>query len=108
MRLQEHVDELGGADLHHFGQAGDEVAPLYLLEADVRLLDQAADAHLYLLGGLGAYKHVVPAADIADYRLVEFPAGDADGLALGHAVQGDDGGFRGAAADVDDKVAVRL
>ena len=107
-RLQQDFGQLGGGYFDGLGQAGDEVASLYLLHVRVGARDYAADGHLDLLGRLLADEHVVPAADVADYRLVKAGACGLYALALGHAAEGDDGGLGRAAADVDYQLAVGL
>lgn len=107
-RFHEDLGQLRGAELDHLGQAGDEVAALDFLDADLRLWHDAAYVYLYLLGGLCADEDVVAPADVADDGVVEAAAGDLYGLALSHAAEGDDGRLRRAAADVYDEVTVRL
>ena len=106
--LQQHLGQLRGAQLHHLGQARHQVAALDLLDADLRLRDDAADVYLDLLRRLGADEDVIAPPDVADNGVVKAAARDLYGLALGHAAERDDRRLRRAAADVDDEVAVRL
>ncbi len=89
-------------------QAGEQVATANL---DVDLLEQrprAADLELDLLGGALADQHVVDALHVADDRLVELVAGDADRLGAHDAAERDDRDLGRAATDVDDHRAGRL
>ncbi len=63
---------------------------------------RGADLDFDLLGHLLADGHVVGFFHVADDRLIEIVAGDADGFADADVGQGDDRDFRRAAADVDD------
>ena len=64
-----------------------------------------ADLELDLLGRLAADQQLVLLLDVADDRLVELVAADADRLAHDDAAQRDHGDLARAAADVDDHVA---
>ena len=105
-RLHEGLDGFVCADADGLGHAAAEIAAVHFLHAHVRPLEHAADIALDLLRGGHADEHVVLAADVLDDGLVKARARDLDRLALDHAAGGDDRDFRGAAADVDDHMAL--
>src|SRR5215217_6836365 len=107
-RLLDRLADLCGADGDRLGQAADQVAA-----ADVggRLLGQGerrAEVDLDLLGGPLAQHQRVLLLDVADDRLVQLVAADADALAGDDAAEGDHGHLGGAPADVDHHVPGRL
>ena len=106
--LEQDLGKLAGANLDGLGQAGDQVTALDLLDAHVRPRHDAAYAHLDLFRSLFAHKHVVTAADVADYCLVEGGARRFDALALCHPAERDDSALGSASTHVDYHLAVRL
>ena len=102
--LQRHPNLLAG-EHHRLRQPGDEVAAADL---GLHLLcerEGGADLELDLLGRLLADHELVLALDVADDRLVELVAADADRLGHDDAAERDHGDLAGAAADVHDHVA---
>src|SRR4051794_7072305 len=100
-RLLQRPADLLGREHDGLRQAGDHVATADL---GLHLLlhgEGRADLELHLLGGLLADEQLVLALDVADDRLVELVAADADGLRDDDAAEGDHGDLARAAADVD-------
>src|SRR4051812_12581371 len=101
-RLLERPADLLGRQHDGLRQAGDHVATADL---GLHLLlhgEGGADLELDLLGRLLADEQLVLALDVADDRLVELVAADADRLRDDDAAEGDHGDLARAAADVDD------
>src|SRR6056297_2112726 len=103
-RLLERLDGVLGADGDRLGKAVDQIAAAHLDLVALLALGEhgGADPHLDLLGGTVADQQVLLVADVADDRLVELVAGDAQALAHHDSAQADDGDVRRAPADVDD------
>jgi hypothetical protein len=89
------------ASRHALGQ----VAPAHVDLAHFAARKGAADLLLDLLGGGIADQRAVASAHVGDDGLVEAVAAEAHRIGVDHAVEGDDGDFRGAAADVHDHAA---
>ena len=94
------LDRVGGHDIR---TADDEGFRLLA----VKVGDDGADGDFDLFGGRFARLDVVLLAEVGLDVGGEDVAGDADGVLLDDAAEGDDGDFRRAATDIDDHVAAR-
>ena len=102
------LQQFGGSDGEHPGQAGHQAAALDLHAHFLFPGIDTANGHFQLFCCALTDEHIVLAAHIFDDGIVKLIAGHLDGSAFHHAAQRNDRHIGGTAADVHNHIAVGL